>query len=152
MELMESEGAEQPHATAEAVVTSFPEVIMVHQLAQQCIQAATSRDRHLQPLSGSGLKQLRLVSKETRTVLLRSVQGYTLLLPRKPEHWGYEAWSDNHAEVNFLKSQDLLSLQISFPPICSLLRGGNKCACHGECTGDGERSVPIFFLSFLCPH
>lgn len=127
MQTMDTE--EVKNAAAEGSMTSFPEALIVHQLAQQCIRAMTGRDR--QP--GSGLKKLRLISKDVRDILQQLVQGYTL--PLGVEAW---PWADTHEEVKFLRSLHLLSLRISFPPMCSLLRGGKRCDCRGDCTKDGE--------------
>lgn len=64
-----------PEPTSE-VDRSFAHVVAaVPQLAADCSSALTSKE-----LPGSGLKLLRLVSRQLRTALLRAIAGYTLHL------------------------------------------------------------------------
>lgn len=64
-----------------AIPTSFSHAIETEPLARFCIKVLEIRDKHHNVVPGSGLKVLRLISKQLYSVMtLNNIRGYTLLL------------------------------------------------------------------------
>lgn len=68
------------------IPTTFLSAMDSEPVASACITALQRRDKHSSLIPGSGLKVLRLVSKQLRTLITRShIQGYTLLIDGSAE-------------------------------------------------------------------
>lgn len=77
----------QPTGSVPASTPStFSDAVETEPLARACITALGSSDNYYQNVRGSGLKVLRLVSRQLLTVMTRNnIRGYTLLLDGKLE-------------------------------------------------------------------
>lgn len=76
---------------------SLCDAIKIDPLASACISALTD------DMAGAGLKQLRLVSKQINSVMLRSISGYTLII---------DGVSENLPDGDMLKLTKLSHLRV----------------------------------------
>lgn len=82
---------------SETCSASFCDAIQIEPLRSACISALTDT------MPGAGLKQLRLVSKQTNAAMLRSISGYTLII---------DGVSENLPDGDMLKLTKLSHLRV----------------------------------------